>query len=53
MFSFVKKKRFYFLFKYIPDPVLSSFYLNKGVESVLLLLTQYCYYFYTGIHTFT
>ena len=37
--------------QYISEPVLSYFYLSKGVESVLLLLPES--FFYTGICTST
>lgn len=43
---------FHFLRKYISDPVLSYFYLRKGLESVLLLLKESGFFLLTYcIHT--
>lgn len=39
--------------KYVSEPVLFYFNLSKGLESVLSLLLEYIYFFYTSIHTLT
>lgn len=46
-----KKKRGYFLLKYISEPVFSYFYLSDGVESVLLLSTRVFFFPYFYLST--
>lgn len=46
-----KKKRGYFLLKYISEPVFSYFYLSDGVKSVLLLSTRVFFFPYSYLST--
>lgn len=40
---------FYFLFKYIPEPVLSYVYLSKEVESLFSLLPDYNFFYFVQV----